>query len=196
MMLHGISPMSFNKWLSTLSPKALVPRPPIHHSDSMTLLHGPDHATMSHPRCDPSWIPLVPENLYSPTVQAALPIAAEPSPPPPNRTPQYRLRAIAVPAAVALVETICGQRSLQQLDHYVDHDVKALIARLRSRYRGSPLRLRSLRVQANGPRHIEVSLHLSHAEHSRAAAVQLSYCNGQWVTTAFVIALGHHTVQA
>lgn len=193
MMPQGISPMSVTMGLSTLCARPLALEGRFHHSDFMTLLSSPNQATLTRPRFGPSWVPVVPPNPHSPLAQPALPACASAPSVPPQRGPHFRLRAIAVPSAVALVETISGQRSLQQLDDCASREVRALIARLRSRHQANALRLRSLRVQASSPGHIEVSLHLSYAGRSRAAAAQLSYQDGRWVTTAFAIALDRET---
>lgn len=98
-------------------------------------------------------------------------------------------RAAAAALTAALVEAIAGRRPTQQLDGWVSTDVLELVERLSRTHRGTEIRLRSIRVQAPRAEVVEVSAHLTQGGRSRAAAIHLSWRDGQWQATGLAIAL-------
>jgi len=97
--------------------------------------------------------------------------------------------------ALAVIQTLLGQRSVAQLNRWVAEDVLASISmyqRRSLRVNGRtavPAALRSLRIQHPDPEVAEVSAHVAFGKRSAAMAFRLEALGERWLCTA--LELGH-----
>lgn len=105
------------------------------------------------------------------------------------------LRQIAVALLNGVIELLRGQRSLVQLELWVDPEVLRLLEQLRRSVDTNDLSLRSVRVQSPQPAALEVCAHLSHRGASRAAALRIVRRRDRWVVSQLVLALAPKVVR-
>jgi hypothetical protein len=97
--------------------------------------------------------------------------------------------------ALAIIQTLLGQRSVAQLNRWVAEDVLASISmyqRRSLRVNGRiavPAALRSVRIQHPDPEVAEVSAHVAFGKRSAAMAFRLEALGDRWLCTA--LELGH-----
>ena len=97
--------------------------------------------------------------------------------------------------ALAVIQTLLGQRSVSQLNRWVAEDVLASIGmyqRRSLRVNGRiavPATLRSVRIQHPDPEVAEVSAHVAFGKRSAAMAFRLEALGDRWLCTA--LELGH-----
>ncbi len=97
--------------------------------------------------------------------------------------------------ALAVIQTLLGQRSVAQLNRWVAEDVLASIGmyqRRSLRVNGRiavPAALRSVRIQHPDPEVAEVSAHVAFGKRSAAMAFRLEALGDRWLCTA--LELGH-----
>lgn len=89
----------------------------------------------------------------------------------------------------ALFEAIAGHRPPTQLRAWVAGGVYELAGELARSGSGTGLTIRSLRLQAPGPRVIEASVHLRQDGRAHAAAIQLTYTDHHWQVTTLELGL-------
>lgn len=120
-------------------------------------------------------------------LQAPLPFLGEPANPPDWRlSAEVKVATISLVAAV--VEVLCGRRPPHQLQLWASPTVADQVEQLCSPQQTRDWRLRSLRAQQPSEHTVEVTVHLAHTGHSRAAALQLTWCQGRWMITEWCLA--------
>lgn len=90
----------------------------------------------------------------------------------------------ATALARALLEVVNRRRPAEQLAVRVAPNVRRVLRGLASLYRGRPLHLASVRVQASSPAVLEVSLRVLSAGRSIPLAMRLRRRCGRWECTA------------
>lgn len=103
--------------------------------------------------------------------------------------PRPEIDGLARQLIAALIEAIAGHRPPTQLRAWVAGGVYELAGELARSGAGAGLTIRSLRLQAPGPKVIEASVHLHQAGRSRAAAIQLTYTDHHWQVTTLELGL-------
>ncbi|MDR0283926.1 MAG: Rv3235 family protein [Propionibacteriaceae bacterium] len=100
----------------------------------------------------------------------------------------HRLQAASTRFAHVVAETLNGQRRLSQLESAFDEASLRVLGKRLHEFRGTPVRLASVRVQPLTPASAEVTLRLVTPHVSHAAALRVTQIGPQWHGSDLVLA--------